>query len=170
MEEPLYKLLAEITRLHDAIEQNEGEITEEQDKRLDELGHMLVNKTDDCVRYHQYLTDRLEMAKKHAAEITQVVKSYENKLKGYQFYIDQCMGRLEEDKLTGERYEIKYRKPQKSVKITNADAVPAEFLKIHQPEVQINLVKLKKALKEKAVSGAQLVDGKRSLIFSYRKD
>lgn len=169
-EKKLYEITAELVSVMDEIERNGGEITDENEELLAQLDTLLTTKADSCVSYYKYLEDRLATATKHADEINQLVKTLGAKKEKYEHYITMCMERMEKPVLRGNRYEVKFRTPSKVVKIDNPSAVPVEFHKVALPEVKINITALKKVLKEKAVPGARLVDGKRSLIFTYIKD
>ncbi len=66
-------------------------------------------------------------------------------------------------KITHPLFTVTLGKPTQKAEVTDIDALPDEFLKV-KTEIKPDLIAIKKALKEGAVDGAVIVDGKSRLL------
>ena len=92
-------------------------------------------------------------------------KAIESRSNSLKAYLLDNMQRLNIKEISCPQFKITIRKPQKIVSlVSDIDAIPAEYKKSVTTE-SVDKMAIKKALKAgELVSGAELIDGKTSLI------
>ena len=92
-------------------------------------------------------------------------KAIENRSKSLKEYLLMNMQRLDINEISCPEFKITLRKPQKVVQVTDIHSIPMTMIKVIPQTMQADKVAIKKALKDnQIIQGAELVDGKTSLI------
>lgn len=170
MSTSLYSQADELTALHELIEMDHGEITEEHESLMAELYAAIENKTDAVVEYSQMLDDQINMAEARKKEMDQFIKARKNALDRLKSYVMNCMDKTGTKAFTGSLFEIKERKPSQVLEIVDDSLVPVEYTTVIPAEVKVDKSALKKAVKngEVNIEGVSLIDGKRSIQFKAK--
>ena len=135
MSEPLYKLSQELAIINNTIE--DGELSEELEKRLDEtaltlkekalgLGNWILN-IDGKVDAIQAEIDRLKLRQQYAKNLKERLQSY----------IKCCMEIANIQKLESPTLTLAIQKNPSSVAITDESIIPAEYITLIETK-QIN--------------------------------
>jgi hypothetical protein len=133
-----------------------------------DLELLLTKKVDSCVGWVQSQEAKINQINEAIEQLEQYKEKIENKISKFDSYVNQCMIKLDTDKLSGELSSIKKRKPTKIVKIINENDIPIEFIKVPEPRPTIAKSEIAKALKAgQEVAGCELVDSD-TLSISYK--
>ena len=147
----LYELADALRGFDLDIDEDTGEITNLDD--LDAIEMEFRDKVENvALMIKNFLSDAeaYKREKESFAKKEQIAKNKAERLKAY------LAGNLGGEKFKSDRVTISYRKSD-SVEITDAAALPVEYLRTKEPEP--NKSEIKKALKAgKKVSGAVLVE------------
>lgn len=166
----LWHITEDLQRLEQLIEDNAGELSTANEDLYLYMVDLLQNKTDDLVEFINKQEDLISIAQKRLDEYEAYLKARQNKVKSIQNYCLACMNKLGTDSFSGSLHEVKKRKPTKIVSITNKDAIPPEFIEV-KTEIVVDKNKLKAALKNGDIEGAELIDSPNvSLIFSLKRN
>lgn len=169
-ETTLYKIADEFSRLDELLENAPNEnLAEYFEQEQNDVAELLTKKIDSCVGYYQREEDLIELAKKRISELQAYVKTKTRKLENFENYVFFCMNKIGKEKLDGELTSVKFRKPAKSVNIFDEKSIPAKYLVV-KTESYVDKKAISSDLKSgEDVPGANLVDGKTSLIFGLKK-
>ena len=105
-------------------------------------------------------TDAIDKQIKRLQERKKAMVANKERLKNY---LRENMELSGITKITHPFFSVTLKKPLKKVSVFDIDLLPDEFLTV-KTEIKPDLNKLKAALKEGGVQGAELVDGKSSLL------
>lgn len=164
----LYDISTEFEALREMLENDGGEVTQDNEALEVYIQNLLTTKTDGCVQYIESQEDLINLAKEKITRLKNFIDSKENTIERFKNYVMSCMDRMQIKEVTGKLCQIKERKPSKVVVVEDQDKIPAEFVTV-EVVTKVDKNKLKKAISEGAkIEGASLVDGKRSLMFKLR--
>lgn len=164
-EKSLYHISSNLINLHQELEKNCGELTEENESLLEQLSIELKTKTDGVIDYVKSQENFIEAIDKRLKELQELKRTSKNKLDNFNKYVVNCMDLLDEKKLQGSYGSISVRKPTVVVEIVNEDDIAPEYLNVKKV-VTINKTAIKKDLQaEKKVNGAKLTTGQRKASF-----
>ncbi len=156
-------------RLERIFEDSQGELSTANEEQYSYMIDLLQNKTDDFVEFIRKQEDLIEVAKSRLKQYQDYLKARENKIYALENYCIACMNKLNVDRFEGQLNEIKKRKPVQVVKILDENKIPPEFVTIEQT-ISVNKSKLKNALKNGDVEGAELIDSPNvSLMFNLKR-
>lgn len=159
----LYEITQEFEALDNMLIESGGEITEENEELEQYINGLLMSKVDGCVEYLTSIEDKASLARKRAAELTELARSLENKSENFKGYMLECMKKLKHERVEGRLHYVSIKTNPKTVNITDADKIPAEFVTTKKT-TSIDKKALAKSLKNgEKIDGATLVDGKKSL-------
>ena len=166
----LYGLASDLAQLENLMDFSESELNENEiADNINQISTLLKEKVDNVVYYKFSIEDQLEAVTKRLADIQKVKKSLENKLDKYEEYVNSALDVLKVEEVKGSLCSIKKRKPSKIVNLTDESKIPLEFM-----EKVVTIKYDKKAIKDaiskgEIIEGAELVDGKQSIIFKESK-
>lgn len=161
IEKSLYALTQELKSEFDLILESGGEITENEEEKIEALTKLIENKTDSCVGYYDMLGDQLEVVKKHIEVLTSMKKQIENKQEKFKLYLESCLVLSGRDEFKGEISTIKKRKKSLVVNILDESKIPIEFLE-EEIKIKIKKKEIGDALKNgEIVDGAELVESEK---------
>lgn len=171
MSTTLFSIANQYTEFRDKMIQQLGELTEDDETSLVEIGEILTKKTDSVVRWSEYINDEIERLKNEIEVLKGYLSQMDNANTKYESYIINCMKKLEVKEIEGEEYTIKLKKPLKKVDITNEKEIPLEYITTEtKTTCSIDKRSLSTALKNgEVISGACLIDGKESVKFARKK-
>lgn len=165
----LYGITTELDAFGELLEMDEGEITEETEALLQSIEHTLATKTDGVVGYIQKEEDLAKLATEKIKALQDFKKAKQNKVQRFKDYVKECLARTNRDKFIGTLNSIKLRKPSQVVIINDEDAIDPQYL-ITETITTIDKKKVKDDLKRGVlVKGAELIDGKVSIIIGLNK-
>lgn len=158
----LYSISEEFSLTLEELMLSEGEIDENQEKKLSEIQSLLSSKTDSIVGWVKSQEDLIALADQRIKELQAFKAAINSKLDKFDVYANNCMNRLNVSKLEGTLSAIKKRKPTKVVVIHNENEIPLDFIKTPEPKAEIMIQEIGKAIKSgQAVPGASLQDSKK---------
>ncbi len=133
----------------DTLEGMEGELTD----KIEQLLAICKNESS----YAERLKEEAKSLNERAAVI-------QNKIENIQSYIASSLETIGKKKIRAGLHQVTLRAPSESVEITDASALPAEYVE-YDTIIKADKLAIKHQLKAgKAVAGAQLKFGKPSLI------
>ncbi len=130
--------------------------------RLDDLVPMLEHKAEHMARWIEYQTDSAALLKAREEKIREERKTREARVERAKTYLLEAMQRAEVLRITDSRTgtEIKLAKNPPKVVVDNEFDVPDAFwVQPDPPPKRLDLVSLKKAMKEWAVPGCHVEQG-----------
>ena len=133
---------------------------------LESLTAEFNDKSVSVAAYFLNLDSDIAQLKEAEKRIADRRKTKENRSKALKDYLLSNMQRLDISEISCPEFSIKRRKPQQVVSIINEDALSREFKKAVttiSPDKKLIKEYLKRG---EAISGAELVDGKESLIIT----
>jgi len=163
MNNSLYDIASDIQEIHNAIIDQDGEVSPELEKSLDRLNLEISNKVHGIGKWLKNLEgnessiqaeiDRLERRKKS-------ISSLETRLKEY---VKLCMVKADKKKLEFPLFTAAIQANPPSVEITDETKIPAKYIKIKQV-TEIDKKQILYDLKAgEAISGATLSTDKTHL-------
>lgn len=160
----LYEITQEFDALDELLALEEGEYTNEIESLESQIGSLLSSKTDACVEYRQSRKDLVELAKNRKKQLDEFIKIETSKIERFENNIMFCMEKMDVKKIEGQLHKITIRKPSKKVIITDEDKIPSEYVDVEVVR-KIKKTEISKALKaDEKIEGAELVEGKKSLL------
>ncbi len=164
----LYQITEEIEAFAELIMMDEGEISEAHESLERQVEHLLATKTENCISYLDREEDLIKLADEKIKALQDFKKKKKNGIERFKSYIANCLEKSGRESFESDLYKIKFRKPSKVVEIEDRDSLPVEFVEVVQ-EIKTKKAEIAKALKAgEVVSGAKLVDGKKSLIMGLK--
>lgn len=163
----LYNITEGLELIEALLEQNEGEIYQEQEISLEQLKEALFKKVDNTVGFVQSLKDDIEIAKKRINDLNLFIKHKQNKIDSIERYTTLCLEKMGAREIRGEICKISLRKPLQVVVITKEDLVPEKYKK-RVETVSIDKKKLKDDLKNFQIPGVEMGTGKQSVNFGMK--
>jgi len=132
---------------------------------LESLTADFNDKSLSVASYFLNLDSDIAQLKEAEKRIADRRKTIENRSKSLKDYLLSNMQRLEMTEISCPEFKITIRKPQKIVSIVNIDDIPIVMCKVVPEHIQADKMAIKKALEGgQHIEGAELVDGKSSLI------
>jgi len=147
----LLRLLAD---LDEKLNSSNGEIT----KDLELIFKALSLKIDHCVEFHKHIENRIDFIDSKIKDLLIAKETIKSVSSRFNDYLLHCLG--DNQSLDGETYVIKKVKNPPKLEITDAAAIPGEFLVTHT-ETSVDKNRLKEALKREPIEGATLVQSER---------
>lgn len=164
----LYQITQEINDLLDMVIQDGGEITDASSDLERQVQVLLENKIEGCVHYLERLEDSVKLADEKAKALIEYKKKQQNKIERFKEYIGFCLEKSGKESFESDMYKVKFRKPVKTLNITDENSIPVEFTTV-KTTVSIDKRAVLKALKDGVtVDGAEMVEGKKSLIMGLK--
>ena len=153
----LFKITEELQGIIEHLLEHEGELTPEIESSLSQLDDALKKKSDGIVDWIKYQESLIDIAKQRRDEMISFIKKTESRIEKFSGYINNCLMKMEVDKIEGDLSKIVKRKPSEIVIITDEKIIPFEYIKVPELVVTIDKVEIKKALKSGIdISGAKL--------------
>ena len=164
----LYGIAEEEEAILGLLEMDQGEISGDHEKLKDEIEAILRDKADNYVSYSNRLNDEISNAKERIKEITSFIHSRENAIERLKNYAASYLVRTGKERITGDIFQIRLRKPSKVLKITNEELVPLEYTE-SSVVVTIDKKRLKAAIKGgEIIKGIYLADGQQTIQFGTK--
>jgi len=164
----LISLTRELSFLDELLEQNQGEINNNNEIRMSELVLLLEQKTDGCAEYIQHEKNLIRLAGEKIKQLNDFIKARENKVASFTEYIKLCLKISKKDYFAGELMEIKLRKPSQKLEIFDDSKIPAQYIEVEQT-VKVLKDKIKTDLENGVpVSGAKLIEGEQGLNIGFK--
>lgn len=161
MTNPLYRIGDDLNALLNSIADSGGEVTDEMETQLAQLHIALATKADNVVEYVNSQQIFIEAARSKAREFEEIADAIEMRLEKLDEYVDRCLAQLMTDKIEGQFYTIKKRKPSQMLHVADEGLVPIEYIKIPEIKPQVMKAEITKAIKAGAqVPGCALVESK----------
>lgn len=166
----LYNIAEELQKILDDLADQGGEFEGNQEAALLTATGLLSEKTDSCVGWYQSQEDLISLITHRINELNGMKKKIQTRLENFEGYVVHVLGLLKKDKLEGELYSVKRRKPTKVVIIDDETQIPMDYINIPQPKPTIMNSEIAKDLKAgKEIPGARLADSTSiSLIFGTK--
>ena len=147
----LYEINQEIDEILSSIDEETGEITEEQFEQLTNLQFAREEKIENTALYIKNLKAEKEIIKKEKDRLADKERATENKIKSVTNYL--------KDMLRGEKYKSPlnsiYYGRSASVNITDFESIPGDYLIEQEPKVDKTAIR--KAIQAgENISGAEL--------------
>lgn len=132
---------------------------------LESLTADFNDKSLSVASYFLNLDSDIVQLKEAEKRIADRRKAIENRSKSLKDYLLSNMERLEMTEISCPEFKITIRKPQKVVNITNDSLIGEKYHKVIPESWSADKMEIKQALKNgEVIRGAELVDGKSSLI------
>jgi hypothetical protein len=158
-ENSLWKITEQLEIIEQMFMESEGELTPEIEAKQQEIEHLLVHKTDACVKFLRKQDGMIEAAKKEKKFFEDYIRTRENMKKNFEGYLWSCIKKSKrKEGFSGSLFSIKLRKAAKVVKITDEKSLPERFTEYIPASTKILTNELKSALKNEEIKGAELVD------------
>lgn len=155
MEKSLYKIDKELMALLEAIAEQEGEITPEQDEQLAINRYELETKAVDYSMAILQLNAWAEMADKEAKRVTAIKNSYKKTSETLKQRITDAMERYDIKEVKDATIKVSLRKSVQTI-IDDLDQVPKQY-KTVKVETTPDKTAIKKAIQEgEIIEGAHL--------------
>lgn len=134
----LYEINEELTRLWDAsIDPETGEINDDLYAQFEALQMERDEKIENIALWIKNLTSDADAINTEAKALTERAKAAKNKAERLKAYLESA---LNGEKFQTPRVNISYHKSSKVI-VTDIDRVPADFLRLADPEVDKTAVK-----------------------------
>ena len=155
MEKSLYKIDRELMALLEAIAEQEGEITPEQDEQLAINRYELETKAVDYSMAILQLNAWVEMADKEAKRVTAIKNAYKKTSETLKQRITDAMERYDIKEVKDATIKVSLRKSVQTI-IDDLDQVPKQY-KTVKVETTPDKTAIKKAIQEgEIIEGAHL--------------
>ena len=155
MEKSLYKIDKELMALLEAIAEQEGEITPEQDEQLAINRYELETKAVDYSMAILQLNAWVEMADKEAKRVTAIKNAYKKTSETLKQRITDAMERYDIKEVKDATIKVSLRKSVQTI-IDDLDQVPKQYKTI-KVETTPDKTAIKKAIQEgEIIEGAHL--------------
>ena len=155
MEKSLYKIDQDLMALLEAIAEQEGEITPEQDEQLAINRYELETKAVDYSMAILQLNAWVEMADKEAKRVTAIKNAYKKTSETLKQRITEALERYDIREVKDATIKVSLRKSVKTI-IDDLDQVPKQY-KIVRVETTPDKEAIKKAIQEgEIIEGAHL--------------
>jgi len=155
MEKSLYKIDKELMALLEAIAEQEGEITPEQDEQLAINRYELETKAVDYSMAILQLNAWVEMADKEAKRVTAIKNAYKKTSETLKQRITDAMERYDIKEVKDATIKVSLRKSVQTI-IDDLDQVPKQY-KTVKVETTPDKTAIKKAIQEgEIIEGAHL--------------
>lgn len=155
MEKSLYKIDKELMALLEAIAEQEGEITPEQDEQLAINRYELETKAVDYSMAILQLNAWVEMADKEAKRVTAIKNAYKKTSETLKQRITDAMERYDIKEVKDATIKVSLRKSVQTI-IDDLDKVPKQYKTI-KVETTPDKTAIKKAIQEgEIIEGAHL--------------
>lgn len=155
MEKSLYKIDRELIALLEAIAEQEGEITPEQDEQLAINRYELETKAVDYSMAILQLNAWVEMADKEAKRVTAIKNAYKKTSETLKQRITDAMERYDIKEVKDATIKVSLRKSVQTI-IDDLDQVPKQY-KTVKVETTPDKTAIKKAIQEgEIIEGAHL--------------
>ena len=155
MEKSLYKIDRELMALLEAIAEQEGEITPEQDEQLAINRYELETKAVDYSMAILQLNAWVEMADKEAKRVTAIKNAYKKTAETLKQRITDAMERYDIREVKDATIKVSLRKSVQTI-IDDLDQVPKQY-KTVKVETTPDKTAIKKAIQEgEIIEGAHL--------------
>lgn len=155
----LYSLASELKTILDDLADSGGEFSENQERALLTASGLIKEKTDAVCSWVKSQEDLLTLVSIRMKELSEIKQRIDARLNQFDKYTLNCMALMNTQKIEGEFYAIKKRKPSQVVIIEDESLIPIDFVKIPEPKPEIMKSEIAKALKEKKeVPGARLAE------------
>ena len=155
MEKSLYKIDSELMALLEAIAEQEGEITPEQDEQLAINRYELETKAVDYSMAILQLNAWVEMADKEAKRVTAIKNAYKKTSETLKQRITDAMERYDIKEVKDATIKVSLRKSVQTI-IDDLDQVPKQY-KTVKVETTPDKTAIKKAIQEgEIIEGAHL--------------
>jgi len=161
----LYQLTDELESIFDSISESQGEISEQDEKKLAEIQSLLSSKVDSIVQYRKMLDDKVDTVDKRIKELSEHKTVLKNKIASFESYIVNCLRKMDIKKAFGDLHYINLPKPRKAVSVYNEKALPELYIKKEVVEKIDKKLLLDKLKSGEEIFGAELVDAKQSITF-----
>lgn len=122
----LFEIVAENHQLMSDIMANGGEVTEEIEKKFEDLGTALVGKVDNYVELMSRLDSEIEHFKKKEAEMKSAKVSIQNLQKRLKNSVLMAMDSLEKEEVQGDTFRIKISKTAGKTEFVEKE-IPAQY-------------------------------------------
>lgn len=155
MEKSLFKIDRELMALLEAIAEQEGEITPEQDEQLAINRYELETKAVDYSMAILQLNAWVEMADKEAKRVTAIKNAYKKTSETLKQRITDAMERYDIKEVKDATIKVSLRKSVQTI-IDDLDQVPKQY-KVVKVETTPDKTAIKKAIQEgEIIEGAHL--------------
>lgn len=155
MEKSLYKIDKELMALLEAIAEQEGEITPEQDEQLAINRYELETKAVDYSMAILQLNAWVEMADKETKRVTAIKNAYKKTSETLKQRITDAMERYDIKEVKDATIKVSLRKSVQTI-IDDLDQVPKQY-KVVKVETTPDKTAIKKAIQEgEIIDGAHL--------------
>ena len=155
MEKSLYKIDKELMALLEAIAEQEGEITPEQDEQLAINRYELETKAVDYSMAILQLNAWVEMADKEAKRVTAIKNAYKKTSETLKQRITDAMERYDIKEVKDATIKVSLRKSVQTI-IDDIDQIPKQY-KTVKVETTLDKTAIKKAIQEgEIIEGAHL--------------
>ena len=168
----MHNLTDQFMELMEVFETSNGEITEENEAKFNEISEALVKKTDNVVEWVKYQDSIIELAEDRVKKLKTLIDQIKNRTSNFETYLGGCINKMETKELKGEMYTIKLRKPSDVVYIEDEKLIPVEYLVIPKPEpAKPDLKAIKDAINSgEKVAGCIVTKSKKiSVIYGFKK-
>lgn len=122
------------------------------------------DKARNCLMMARELEATSEGIKKEIDRLKSLQKSVDSNSEWLLDYIKLNMEATGKDKLDLGLFKVTLRAPAKAVNIIDDSKIPAEYFRVIPESRQVDKTALSAALKLNKIEGAELIDGKRSLL------
>jgi hypothetical protein len=144
---------------------NDEELTEEEfQQQGEELGLLLTQKSASIIAYDKNLSGLLELVENEATRLTELKKKLKNKHEKYRKYIQECMERLNVDRIDTELGTMSLAKTPTKVEIIDESKIPDEYMSI-RIEKKPDKTSIKKYFEEtgEIIDGVEIQTNNRTL-------
>jgi hypothetical protein len=165
----LYGISEEFQRLEEILNETGGEITEDIESKEAELLAFLEKKVDGCCGYIQKMKDQISNAQEAKKRLDAFMKTKNNQIENFKFYIRRCMDMTGRERFDGELHTIDTTKGRESLVIAEGavDKLPFEFIKTTSTAMKD---KLEAALRAgQKIEGVQIVRAEPNIRIGLKK-
>lgn len=131
---------------------------------LEDIESEFEDKARNCLMMARDIESTSDGIKKEIDRLKSLQKQVDSNAEWLLDYIKFNMEVTKQDKLDLGLFKVTLRAPTKAVSVIDESKIPAEFFRVIPESKQVDKVALSAALKLHAVEGAELIDGKRSLL------
>lgn len=153
----LYQITQDLENVLTSIAENDGELSNDHETKMTVLFDLLKSKTDNIVSWVQSQNDLIDLAQAKVDQLKEFQTNVQTRLDRFDAYVNNCLTKLETDKIEGQLCTIKKRKPSQVVFIENESLLPIDFIRIPEPRPEVMKAEIAKLLKAgQEVPGAVL--------------